>query len=65
MWHLYHVLGFPTGSVVENLPAIQEPQATQLPSLGQKAPLEKGMATHSRILPGESHGQRSLPGYGP
>ena len=26
-------------------------------------PLEKGMATHSRILPGESHGQRSLVDY--
>ena len=32
---------------------------------GSEAPLEKGMATHSRILPGESHGQKSLPGYGP
>ena len=25
--------------------------------------LDKGMATHSSILPGESHGQRSLAGY--
>ena len=25
---------------------------------------EKEMATHSSILPGESHGQRSLVGYG-
>ena len=26
-------------------------------------PLEEGMATHSSILTGESHGQRSLAGY--
>ena len=28
-------------------------------------PLEKEMATHSRFLPGKSHGQRSLAGYSP
>ena len=39
--------GFPGGSVVENLPAMQE---TRLRSLGGEDPLEKGMATHSRIL---------------
>ena len=27
--------------------------------------LEEGMAMHSSILPGESHGQRSLGGYSP
>ena len=27
--------------------------------------MEKGMATHSVFLPGESHGQRSLAGYSP
>ena len=33
-------------------------------SLGQEDCLEKEMATHSSILiPGESHGQRSLAGY--
>ena len=32
-------------------------------SLGQEDPLEEGMATHSSILAGESHGQRSLPSY--
>ena len=32
---------------VKNLPAMQE---TQVQSLGQKDPLEKGMATHSGIL---------------
>ena len=33
--------------------------------LGQEDLLEKGMATHSSILPGESHGQRHLAGYSP
>ena len=31
----------------QNLPAVLE---TQVPSLGQEDPLEKGMATHSSIL---------------
>ena len=33
--------------MVKNLPAMQE---TQVQSLGQKDPLEKGMAIHSSIL---------------
>ena len=37
----------------------------QIQSLGQKDPLEKGMATHSSILAGKSHGQRRLTGYSP
>ena len=40
-------------------------QETQVQSLGWEDPLEKGMATHSSILPGESHGQRGLVGYSP
>ena len=40
-------LGFPGGSVVKNLPAMQE---TQVQSLGQEDPPEKGMATHSSVL---------------
>jgi len=32
-------------------------------SLGQEDPLEEGMATHSSMLAGDSHGQRSLAGY--
>ena len=40
-------LGFPGGSVVKNLSAMQE---TQVQSLGQEDPLEKGKATHSSIL---------------
>ena len=34
--------------MVKNLPAMWE---TWLPSVGQEDPLEKGMATHSSILP--------------
>ena len=34
-------------------------------SLGQEDPLEKAMTTHSRFLPGTSHGQRNLMGYSP
>ena len=36
---------------------------TQVQSLGQKDPLEKGMEIHSSILAGELHGQRRLAGY--
>jgi len=37
----------------------------QVQSLGQEDPLEEGMATHSSILVGKSHEQRSLTGYSP
>ena len=42
---------------------MQEMQETQVQSLGQEDPLEEGMAAHSSVLAGESHGQRSLVGY--
>ena len=48
--------------MVKNLSAMWE---TQVQSLGQKDPLEKGMATPPVFLPGESHGQRILVGYSP
>ena len=41
---------FPSGSVIKNLPAMQEPQETRLLSLGQKDPLEKRVVTPSSIL---------------
>ena len=41
------ILGFPGGSVVQNLFAVWE---TQVRSLGREDPLEKEMATHSSIL---------------
>ena len=34
----------------KNPPAVQEPQETRVPSLGQEDPLEEEMATHSSIL---------------
>ena len=58
-------MGFPGGSEVKNLPAVQVMQETRVQSLGQEEPLEEGMATHSSILPRESHGQRSQAGYCP
>ena len=41
------ICGFPGGSVVKNLHALQE---TWVQSLGKKDPLEEEMATHSSIL---------------
>ena len=40
----------PGGLGVKNPPAIQETQETRVQSQGQEDPLEKDMATHSRIL---------------
>ena len=37
---------------------------TQVHIQGWEVPQEKEMATHSGFLAGESHGQRSLAGYG-
>ena len=38
------------GSMVKNLPAVQEPQETWVRSLGWDDSLEEEMATHSRIF---------------
>ena len=38
------------GSVVKNLPAVQQLQELWVRSLGWEDPLEEGMATHSSIL---------------
>ena len=40
-------MGFLGAQMVKNLPAVQE---TQVRSLGQEDPLEKGKATHSSVL---------------
>ena len=42
-------IGFPDGSVVKNLPAIQETQEIWVQSLRKEDPLEEEMATHSSI----------------
>ena len=43
-------LGFPDGWEVKNLPATQEIQEAQVPSLGGEDPMEEEMATDSSIL---------------
>ena len=47
---------------VKNLPAMQE---IWIQFLGREDFLKNGMATHSSILHGEFHGQRSLVGHSP
>ena len=55
--------GLPSGAMAESLPAHarDEMQETGLRLLGQEDPLEKGMATHSRILAWRAPG-REEPG---
>ena len=48
--------------VVKNLPAMQE---TPVLSLGQKDPLEQGMAATSLFLPGKFYALRSLASFSP
>ena len=43
-------MGLPNGSVVKNPSVMQELQETEVQSLSQEDPLEKGMATQSSIL---------------
>ena len=43
-------MGFPDGSLVKNLPAMQKAEEMQVQLLGQEEPLEKEMATPSSIL---------------
>ena len=57
MDHVAVLFGFLMIQMVENPPTMQE---TQVLSLGLEDPLDKWMVTCSSILPGESHGQRSL-----
>ena len=59
-------LGFPGGaSGREPTLPMQEVQMAWVQSLGWEDPLEEGMATTLVFSPEESHGQRSLVGYGP
>ena len=55
----YTRASFLVAKTVENLPALQE---TPVRLLGWEDPLQKGMATHSGILAGVFHGQRSRVG---
>ena len=47
---------------VKNLPAVQQ---TQVQSLGQEDPLEKGMTIHSSILDWRIPWRENLAGYSP
>ena len=53
---------FPVAQMIKNLPAMQE---TRVQFLGQEDPLEKKMATHSKIPAWRIPGERSLAGYSP
>ena len=62
---LIKIKGFPGGTVVKNLPAMQETQETWVQSQGREDPLKKEMATHSSILAWKIPWTRSLVGYSP
>ena len=48
---------------LDTLPEAQHSAGDSGSVTHEEDPLEKGMATHSVFLPGESHGRRSLVGY--
>ena len=58
-------LGPPGGSVVRSRLLMQEPQETQVRSLGLEHPLEEEMAPHSSILAGIIPWTEELAGYSP
>ena len=55
----YSMLGFPGGSVVKNLPAVQETQETRVQSLGQEDPWRRKWQLIPVFLPAESHGEHA------
>ena len=56
---------FPGGSAVKILPAVQEVQEMWFDPWVGKIPLRRAWQPTPVFLPGESHGQKSLAGYGP
>ena len=58
-------MGFPGGSVLKSLPAVQETWEMWVQSPGWEDPQEEARQPIPVPLPGESHGQRSLEGYSP
>ena len=54
-----------TSLVAQMVKCLSTVRETRVQSLGWEDPLEKEMAIHSSLLPGKSHGQRSLEGYSP
>ena len=57
--------GFPGGSVVKNLPAVQEMWRHRFNPWVGKIPWRRKWQPAPVILPGETHGQRSLVHYSP
>ena len=57
--------GFPGGSTVKSLPAVQELQAMRVRSLVGKIPWRRAWKPTPVFLPRESYGQRNLVGYSP
>ena len=57
--------GFLGGSMVKNLPAVQEMQETRVQYLGGEDPLGEGMATYSSILIRRVPWTEGPGGYGP
>ena len=62
LWYSKEQLSLLVAQMVKNLPVVQE---TQVRSLDEEDPLEKGKAPTPGFLPVESHGQRNLAGYSP
>ena len=60
---LHKILGFPGGSAVKNLAANQGRRCRFDPWVG-KIPYRRKWQPTPVFLPGKSHGQRSLEGYG-
>ena len=58
-------MGFPGGSVLKSLPAMQETWEMWVQSPGREDPQKEARQPILVLLPGESHGQRSLEGYSP
>ena len=58
----YWIEASPVTQIVKSMPVMQE---TQLQSLGQEDPLEKGTATHSGVLAGRIPWTEEPVGYSP
>ena len=54
--------GFSSGSVVKNLPVMQETQEMRVQSLGQEDPMEEDKQATPVFLPGKAHGQKKPSG---
>ena len=57
--------GFPSGSAVKNQPAMQETQESGFELWIRKIPWRRAWQPTPIFLPGKSHGERGLAGYGP